>query len=125
MLDDEYPPQPPVSTGLAGRCPRCGEGKLFAGFLTLAPSCPHCGLDYKFADTGDGPAIFVMLIGGFIVVGGALLFDFAYEPPWWTHLLVTLPLALAVCLGILRGLKGVLIALQYSNKAELGRLDQP
>ena len=123
MRDDDYPPQSPYSTGLGGRCPRCGDGKLFKGFLAVAPSCDLCGLDYGFADSGDGPAVFVMLIAGFIVVGGALWFDFTYEPPMWVHLVVTLPLGALVCLAILRPLKGVLIALQYRNKAEQGRLD--
>ena len=123
MRDDDYPPQSPYSTGMGGRCPRCGDGKLFKGFLTVAPSCDLCGLDYGFADSGDGPAVFVMLIAGFIVVGGALWFDFTYEPPMWVHLVVTLPLGALVCLAILRPLKGVLIALQYRNKAEQGRLD--
>ena len=108
---------------MGGRCPRCGDGKLFKGFLAVAPSCDLCGLDYGFADSGDGPAVFVMLIAGFIVVGGALWFDFTYEPPMWVHLVVTLPLGALVCLAILRPLKGVLIALQYRNKAEQGRLD--
>ena len=124
MRDDDYPPQSAWSTGMAGRCPRCGDGKLFKGFLAVAPSCDVCGLDLKFADSGDGPAIFVMLIAGFIVVGAALVFDFKYEPPWWVHLIVTLPLGALVCLGILRPLKGVMIALQYQNKAEQGRLER-
>ena len=123
MRDDDYPPQSPYSTGMGGRCPRCGDGKLFKGFLAVAPSCDLCGLDYAFADSGDGPAVFVMLIAGFIVVGAALIFDFRYEPPMWVHLVVTLPLGALVCLAILRPLKGVMIALQYQNKAEQGRLD--
>ena len=123
MRDDDYPPQSPYAAGMGGRCPRCGDGKLFKGFLAVAPSCDLCGLDYGFADSGDGPAVFVMLIAGFIVVGGALWFDFTYEPPMWVHLVVTLPLGALVCLAILRPLKGVLIALQYRNKAEQGRLD--
>jgi uncharacterized protein (DUF983 family) len=111
----------PISAGLAGRCPRCGEGKLFDGFLTLAPSCRACGLDYKFADSGDGPAVFVILIAGFIVVGLLLWTEIHYEPPIWVHLAIFLPMTLVVCLGLLRPLKGVLIALQYRNRAEEGR----
>ena len=118
-----YPPQSPYSTGMAGRCPRCGEGRMFRGFLTVAPACENCGLDFKFADSGDGPAVFVMLIAGFIVVGAALWFDFRYEPPLWVHLVVTLPLGALACLALLRPLKGVLIALQYARKAEPGRLE--
>ena len=121
-MQDDYPPQPPIATGLAGRCPRCGQGKLFDGFITVAPSCRVCGLDFAFADSGDGPAVFVMLLAGFIIVGAALLVEVYYEPPYWLYLVVFLPLTLIVCLGMLRPFKGVLIALQYGNKAEQGRL---
>ena len=117
-----YPPLDPIPTGLSGRCPRCGDGKMFKGFITVADSCEHCGLDYKFADAGDGPAIFVMLIAGFIIVGAALWLEVRYEPPIWVYVAVFLPLTLIVCLGMLRPLKGVLVALQYANKAEQGRL---
>lgn len=110
-----------VSAGLSGRCPRCGEGKLFDGFLTTAPACSACGLDYKFADSGDGPAVFVILIAGFIIVGLLLWTEVNYEPPIWVHLVIFLPLTLIVCLGMLRPLKGVMIALQYRNKAEQSR----
>ena len=119
---DEYPPQSPWSCGLAGRCPRCGEGPLFAGVLDIAPRCEACGLDLKFADSGDGPAVFVILIAGFVVLGAALWTELVYEPPMWVHLIIFLPLTLVVCLGMLRPLKGILVALQYRNKAEQGRL---
>ena len=123
MAYDQYPPLSPTSTGMAGRCPRCGEGKMFKGFITIADTCDHCGLDYKFADAGDGPAIFVMLIAGFIIVGAALWLEVSYEPPMWVYFVIFLPLTLIVCLGMLRPLKGVLVALQYANKAEQGRLE--
>ena len=119
---DEYPPQSPGSCGFLGRCPRCGEGHLFAGVLTIAPRCEACGLDLKFADSGDGPAVFVILIAGFVVLGAALWTELVYEPPMWVHLVIFLPLTLVVCLGMLRPLKGILVALQYRNKAEQGRL---
>lgn len=122
MAYDRYPPLSPTSTGLAGRCPRCGEGRMFKGFITVADRCEPCDLDYKFADAGDGPAIFVMLIAGFIIVGAALWLEVRYEPPIWVYVAVFLPLTLIVCLGMLRPLKGVLVALQYANKAEQGRL---
>ncbi len=124
MANDRYPPLSPVSTGLAGRCPRCGDGRLFKGFITIAERCDHCGLDFKFADSGDGPAIFVMLIAGFVIVGAALWLEVSYEPPIWVYIAVFLPLTLIVCLGMLRPLKGVLVALQYANKAEQGRLSE-
>ena len=112
-----------ASAGLAGRCPRCGEGKLFSGFLTVAPRCTQCDLDYTFADSGDGPAVFVILLAGFVVVGLLLWTEINYEPPMWVHLAIFLPMTLVVVLGMLRPLKGIMIALQYRNKAEQGRLD--
>ncbi len=121
--NEDYPPQSPYSTGPAGRCPRCGEGRLFNGFVSIAPRCEHCGLDFSFADAGDGPAVFVTLFAGFFVLGMALWVELAYEPPFWVHLIIFAPLTLIVCLGILRPLKGLLVAMQYANKAEQGRLD--
>ena len=111
-----------LATGLAGRCPACGRGKLFSGYLALAPRCDVCGLDYSFAEAGDGPAVFVILITGFIVVGAALFVEMAYAPPYWLHALIWGPLAILLPLLLLRSFKGVLIALQYKHKAEEGRL---
>jgi len=124
MADEERRrPNPSVlTTGLAGRCPRCGRGRLFKGFLSVARRCDSCGLDYGFADAGDGPAVFVTLIAGFFVLGLALVVDVEYEPPLWVHFVIFLPLTLVVCLGLLRPLKGLLISSQYKNKAS-GRLD--
>src|ERR1700692_4822261 len=107
----------PIGRGLAGRCPRCGKGKLFNGYLELAPCCSQCGLDYSFADSGDGPAVFVILIAGFIVVGAALVVEMLYEPPYWVHALLWGPLILITTLWPLRAMKGLLIALQYHHKA--------
>jgi uncharacterized protein (DUF983 family) len=111
----------PIARGLAGRCPRCGKGGLFHGFLTLAPRCERCGLDYSFADAGDGPAIFVILIAGFIVAGSALVVEALYEPPYWVHALLWGPLILITTLAPLRAMKGLLIVLQYHHKAGQGR----
>jgi uncharacterized protein (DUF983 family) len=109
-------------TGLLGCCPRCGKGKLFAGFLALRPRCDHCGLSYAFADSADGPAFFVMFISGFIVAGSALAVEIAYSPPYWVHALLWTPLILITTLIPLRPIKGLLIALQYHHKAEEGRI---
>jgi uncharacterized protein (DUF983 family) len=111
-----------LAAGLAGRCPACGRGKLFSGYLALAPRCDVCGLDYSFAEAGDGPAVFVILITGFIVVGAALFVEMAYSPPYWLHALIWGPLAILLPLLLLRSFKGALIALQYKHKAEEGRL---
>jgi len=107
-----------IVAGLRCACPRCGKGKLFRGFLTLPPSCAVCGLDYGFADSGDGPAVFIMFLAGFIVVGAALFTEVVYHPPYWVHAALWLPLILIVTLGLLRPMKGLMIALQYYHKAE-------
>ena len=120
-----YPPQQPIATGLKGRCPRCGEGRLFDGFLKLAPRCRACGLDFSFADSADGPAVFIILFVGFVIAGGALLVEIAYSPPMWVHIVLWGPLVLILCLGLLRPLKGVLVAQQYVHRAAEGRLDRP
>jgi uncharacterized protein (DUF983 family) len=111
----------PYIAGIACRCPRCGRGRLFTGFLTLAPACESCGLDYGFADAGDGPAVFVILIAGFLVLGAAVIVEFIWRPPYWVHALLWIPMILIVTLGLLRPLKGLLVALQFHHKAEEGR----
>src|ERR1700761_2259742 len=115
-------PVSPYIAGLACRCPRCGKGKLYAGFLTLAPRCEACGLDYGFMDSGDGPAIFVIMIAGAIVVTAALITEVKYQPPFWLHAVLWLPLTLAVTLWPPRAIQSLLIALQFHHKAAEGRL---
>jgi uncharacterized protein (DUF983 family) len=117
-----------IVRGLTCKCPRCGKGALFAGFLSLKPSCSECGLDYAFIDAGDGPAVFIILIAGFIVVFAALIVEVLYRPPFWVHAALWAPLILATTLLPLRPMKALLIALQFHHKAELGRLidrDEP
>jgi uncharacterized protein (DUF983 family) len=115
----------PYLAGLMCHCPRCGQGKLFSGFLTLAPKCARCGLDYSFADAGDGPAVFVVLLAGLVVATAAVLVEFTWRPPYWLHAILWIPAILVISLGLLRPLKGLLIAIQYHHKAEQGRLDRP
>jgi uncharacterized protein (DUF983 family) len=124
MIDRKLMDDLPISRGLRGRCPRCGEGRLFRGYLSPRSACEHCGLDYGFADAGDGPAVFVILIGGFIVVFAALITEVAYQPPYWVHAALWLPLILIVTLAPLRLIKGLLIALQYHHRAAEGRLER-
>jgi uncharacterized protein (DUF983 family) len=123
MRDDAptYPAVSPIWAGIVGRCPCCGKGRLFNGFLTVAPACDNCGLDFSFVDSGDGPAVFVMLVAGFIVVGAALAVEVLYHPPLWIHAALWLPIGFAVPLLLLRPFKGVLITLQYHNRAAEGR----
>ena len=114
----------PVLNGLRSKCPRCGKGKLFAGFLEPAPSCTECGLDYGFIDAGDGPAVFIVLIVGFIVVALALVVEFTWRWPYWLHAVVWAPLIIGLSFGLLRPLKGWFIAMQYRHKAAEGRLSE-
>ena len=112
-----------IGAGLSCACPRCGQGKLFQGFLTPRPRCEVCGLDYGFADSGDGPAVFIMFLAGFIVVGAALVIEILYRPPYWVHAALWLPLILIVTLGPLRPMKGLMIALKYHHQAAECRFD--
>jgi len=108
----------PVSltrAALACRCPRCGEGALFTGLLTVRPSCPACGLDLSAQDAGDGPAVFVILILGLIVVGLAAIVEIKLSPPLWVHLVLWTPLIIGGAILMLRPLKAGLIALQFRH----------
>lgn len=120
-----WPRLEPVRTGIAGRCPRCGKGHLFAGFLALRGACEECGLDYGFADPADGPAFFVICFGCIPSVIVSLGLQIAYDPPFWVHLVVSLPFLLLTCLLPLRPLKGWLVCSQYFYKAREGRLAAP
>ena len=113
----------PFLAGLAGRCPNCGEGRLFEGFLKVSPACEACGFDLAKADSGDGPAVFVILIAGFIVAFAALFTEMAWSPPVWVHLVIWLPLTLVLCLALLRPFKGLMLAAQFANKASQARHD--
>ena len=113
-----------VAAGLSCACPRCGQGRLFAGFLKLQPRCERCGLDYGFADSGDGPAVFIMFLAGAIVVGAALVTEILFQPPYWVHAALWLPLIMLVTLGPLRPMKGLMIALQYHHKVAESRFGQ-
>ena len=90
--------------------------------LNMRDSCSGCGLDYKFVDTGDGPAVFAIFILGFLSMGAAMIAEFKFGVPWWGHVLL-LGVAMPIfAVALLRFLKATLIALQFKNKAEEGRL---
>ncbi|WP_439542194.1 DUF983 domain-containing protein [Hyphomicrobium sp.] len=111
-----------LASGVLARCPRCGGGALFKNGLMLRPKCEACSLDYAFIDTGDGPAVFAILILGFVVLGAALFVEFRFGPPVWVHALLWGILTPLFAFGLLRFLKAILIALQWLHKAEEGRL---
>ena len=120
-----WPRLEPIRTGLKGRCPRCGQGRLFASFLRLAKGCDHCGLSYDFADPADGPAFFVICFACVPAVVFAVVLQVRAEPPFWVHLITTLPLILATCILPLRPLKGWLVCSQFFFQAREGRIAAP
>src|SRR6202051_815325 len=123
MQDDPLPTvTQSAMRGIACKCPRCGKGKLYAGFLTLRPACENCGLDYAFIDSGDGPAVFIIMIAGAIVVACALIVEVKYQPPFWLHAVLWLPLVFVTTLLSLRSMESLLIALQVHHQAAPGRL---
>ena len=112
---------PAVKSAIAGRCPRCDKGRLFSGWVTFAPRCPVCGLDISSFNVGDGPAAFLIFIVGTIVVVGALVFDGAFSPQWWVHL-VWIPVATALTIGGLRISKAWLLGQEFRHRAREGRI---
>lgn len=123
-MSDEWPPLPPIQTGIRGLCPRCGRGHMFSGFLSLKAKCEVCDQDFSFADPADGPAFFVICFACVPSVFLGVWLEVQFQAPWWVHLLVTLPFMLATCILPLRPLKGWLVASQYFFKAEEGRIER-
>lgn len=117
-LNQSWPSLSAVETGVRGRCPRCGRGHIFKGFLTVRQDCEVCGLDYSFADPADGPAVFVQLFACVPGVIFILMLQIVAAPPLWIHLLVGAPVLLITTVLPLRPIKGWLIAAQYTNKAQ-------
>lgn len=107
-----------LAAGLRGRCPACGQGPLFEGFLGIRPVCKVCGADLSGQDSGDGAVAFIVLIVGAIVVGLALVVEVRFGPPVWLHLLLWLPLTVLLVLALMRPFKAVLIALQYKHRRD-------
>jgi len=110
-------PVSPFRTGLTCKCPACGKGKLFKGFLDLQDTCSVCGQDYGPVNSGDGPAVFIILIVGCIVAGLAVWTELTYSPPYWVQLTIWIPAILILSIGLLRPAKSLLIALQFKHRA--------
>jgi uncharacterized protein (DUF983 family) len=101
---------------------------LFAGFARFAASCRACGLDFTAFNVGDGPAAFLTLGIGALVTGLAIALELISTPPWWVHVLIWLPLTVAMVMGSLRYSKGALLALEYRHRAREGQIvrgDEP
>lgn len=105
-----------MAAGLRARCPRCGQGRLFKGYLDVAERCEVCGLDLARCDTGDGPAVFLIFLLGFLVVPVALLVSLSVSWPVWLHGVVWGVVILGLALGLLRPAKGALVAQQYRHR---------
>ncbi|PCI34310.1 MAG: hypothetical protein COB54_00510 [Alphaproteobacteria bacterium] len=114
----------PLRAGLLCRCPRCGQGKLYDGFFTFGQKCTYCDLDYTNFDSGDGPAVFIIMFLGFLIVGLALVVEVKFEPPLWLHLILWIPSIMGGSLGLLRPSKALMVAAQYHFNASEGKLDQ-
>ena len=116
----------PMGVALRGLCPRCGARALFAGVASFAPKCRACGLDFAGFNVGDGPAAFLIFIVGGLITGLAIWVELAFEPPFWVHILLWFPLTALLVVGLLRLAKGLLLALEYRNRAREGRIvDEP
>ncbi len=107
-----------LKTGFAGRCPRCGEGKLLNGLLAVRPACSHCGLNFSNSEKGDGPAFFAISIVGTLAAIGAVLTEVFFQPPYWVHAALWIPVSIIGSLYVLRWSKGIIIAMQYKHQQE-------
>ncbi len=113
----------PLAGALTGLCPRCKSKTLFAGWVRFAEKCRACGLDFTSFNVGDGPAAFLILIVGAILVGAALVTDGLFAPPWWVHA-IWIPIGLALTIVGLRLAKGLLLTQEYLRSAREGRVSE-
>jgi uncharacterized protein (DUF983 family) len=111
-----------MTAALKGQCPQCGASTLFDGWIKFAPKCRMCGLDYGAFNVGDGPAAFLTLIVGALVVIGAVALQLSLTPPFWVHILIWPVATLALVLGGLRLAKAWLLQSEYRNAAREGRI---
>ena len=103
-----------MKRGFRGRCPRCGEGKLFRAFLKVDNSCSACGLDYTPHRADDLPAYLVIVIVGHIMIPLILWIETDYSPPVWLQLSIYLPLTLIASLALLQPVKGAVVGFQWA-----------
>lgn len=100
--------------GLLGRCPNCGSGALYSGYLKVIDRCPSCGEELHHHRADDAPPYFTILIVGHIIVGAVLSVERAFSPPTWVHLAIWLPMTLMLSLLLLPRFKGALVGLQWA-----------
>lgn len=114
--------QPPVwRAALFGLCPECGASTLFDGPVKFEERCRVCALDYSRYNVGDGPAAFLTLIIGALLIAIALTLDAALRPPLWVHVILWVPLTAAAVVYGLRVGKAALLASEHQRKAAEGR----
>ena len=99
--------------GLLGRCPCCGEGRMFGAFLKVNDRCDVCGEELHHHRADDFPAYIVIFIVGHLLVPSALSVETYFAPPYWVHLALWLPAILILTIGLLQPTKGVIVALQW------------
>ncbi len=102
-----------LKRGLLGRCPNCGEGRLFRAFVKVADHCEHCGEPFRYHRADDFPAYLVIVLVGHIVVPLAMWIEIAYSPAYWLQAALWLPLILGLAIGLLQPIKGAVVALQW------------
>jgi uncharacterized protein (DUF983 family) len=102
--------------GFFGRCPNCGQGKLFRAFLKVVDKCAVCGEDFSHQRADDAPAYFNIVIVGHIVVPLVLAVEIAFAPPYWVHAVLWLPLILILSFGLMQPIKGAIVAWQWANR---------
>lgn len=104
-----------LQRGANAKCPKCGEGRMFEGFLTVRDTCPNCGEALHHQRADDAPPYIVCFIVGHVVVGTMLYYEVLVHPPMWLHAIIFLPLTVVLSLALLRPVKGTLIALQWAK----------
>jgi uncharacterized protein (DUF983 family) len=114
-VQSSHAPVSVARAALSCRCPRCGEGRIFTGLLTVRAACPACGLDLSAEDAGDGPAVFLIFILGAAAVGIAAWLEIEFSPPIWVQLLILTPVVVIGAIALLRPMKAAMIALQYRH----------
>ena len=113
----------PISAGLRCRCPNCGEGRLYRGYLKFKDRCEACEADLTVADVGDGASFFVMWAALILIAPAAMIFELLVHPPTWVHVLIWPPAIIVVCMALLPPFKATLFALQWKHNAGQARLD--
>ena len=103
-----------MKRGFLGRCPHCGEGKLFRSFVKTVDRCEHCREEMYHHRADDLPAYLVVVIVGHIVVGAFMGIEATSTLSTWQHLAIWIPLTIALALALLRPVKGAVVGLQYA-----------